>query len=144
MQRTTQLIGAAMLVASSLAFAQPTVADSAIFIGLGGKAGIQAIVATFIPLLLADERIKESFKDSDLKNLALRLEQQFCAVSGGPCVYQGKGMRDIHDGLNVTNAQFNALAEDLQLAMERQHIPFAIQNKLMARLAPMQREIVTQ
>lgn len=129
---------------ATLAMAQPPLADDATFQGLGGKPGIKKIVDTLIPLILADARIKESFADSDMKNLAMRLEEQFCALSGGPCVYGGKDMVEIHDGLNITRAQFNALAEDLQIAMERAGVPARFQNKLVARLAPMARSIVTK
>jgi hemoglobin len=133
--------------AGLLAFASLTTAlaaDDATFQGLGGKPGIKKIVATFIPLILADPRIKESFTDIDMKNLALRLEEQFCVLSGGPCTYQGKDMKEIHDGLNITHAQFNALAEDLQIAMEKVGVPSRFQNRLVAKLAPMQRDIVTK
>lgn len=119
-------------------------ADDATFQGLGGKPGIKKIVEAFIPLILADPRIKESFTDIDMKNLAMRLEEQFCDLSGGPCKYQGKDMKEIHDGLNITSAQFNALAEDLQVAMEKVGVPSRFQNKLVAKLAPMQRVIVTK
>jgi len=44
----------------------------------------------------------------------------------------------------VTRAKFNAVAEDLQTAMERTGLPYWTQNRLMALLAPMQRDIVTQ
>lgn len=119
-------------------------ATDATYQGLGGESGIKNIVATLLPLLLADPRIKDSFVDIDMKNLAQRLEEQFCVLSGGPCTYGGKDMVEIHDGLNITNAQFNALAEDLQLAMERNAVPSRFQNKLMAKLAPMQRQTVTK
>jgi hemoglobin len=36
------------------------------------------------------------------------------------------------------------MAEDLQIAMERNGVPSRVQNRLMAKLAPMQREIVTK
>ncbi len=134
----------ALLSMSSLAMAQAPVATDATFQGLGGKPGIKKIVDTFIPLILADPRIKESFTDIDMKNLAMRLEEQFCDLSGGPCKYQGKDMKEIHDGLNITRAQFNALAEDLQIAMERVGVPSRFQNKLVAKLAPMERTIVTK
>ncbi len=134
----------ALLSVASLALAQPSATDDATFQGLGGKPGIKKIVDTLIPLILADARIKESFTDIDMKNLAMRLEEQFCALSGGPCVYQGKDMVDIHDGLNITRAQFNALAEDLQVAMEKVGVPSRYQNKLVAKLAPMARGIVTK
>ena len=119
-------------------------ADDALFRGLGGKPGIKQIVATFVPLVLADPRIKETFSDSDMKHVALRLEEQFCALGGGPCDYKGEPMKEVHGGLKITNAQFNALAEDLQIAMERNAIPSHVQNKLVAKLAPMQRAIVTK
>lgn len=134
-------LACAGLLATSLATAQP---DDATFQGLGGKPGIKKIVDTFIPLILADPRIKESFTDIDMKNLAMRLEEQFCELSGGPCTYKGKDMTEIHDGLNITNAQFNALTEDLQIAMEKVGVPSRVQNKLVAKLAPMQRNIVTK
>jgi hemoglobin len=134
----------ALLCLASVAAAQTPAADAATFDGLGGKPGIKKIVDTLIPLVLADPRIKESFTDIDMKHLAMRLEEQFCALTGGPCTYQGKDMVEIHDGLNITRAQFNALAEDLQIAMERVGVPARYQNKLVAKLAPMQRGIVTK
>ncbi len=138
----TWLTGMACAVLAGCAV-QPTTGD-ANFQGLGGKAGIHDIVATLVPLVLADPRIKESFTDIDMNKVALRLEEQVCVLSGGPCTYHGKDMVLIHDGLNITNAQFNALAEDLQIAMERRGVPSRFQNKLIARLAPMQRDIVTK
>lgn len=133
------------LIACALALAGPARgADDALYRGLGGKPGISKIVATLVPLVLADPRIKASFTDIDMRNLAMRLEEQFCELGGGPCRYQGKDMTEIHDGLNITAAQFNALAEDLQLAMERNGVAPRFQNKLLAKLAPMQRSIVTK
>ena len=133
---------ALLAVASPLVLAQ--VADDALFVGLGGKPGIHRIVSGLIPLVLADKRINETFDGIDIKKLALRLEEQFCVVAGGPCVYKGKDMAESHDGMNVTHAQFNALVEDLQLAMEQVSVPSRVQNRLLARLAPMHRTIVTK
>ncbi len=132
----------ASLISSSSAMAQAP-AD-AVFQGLGGKPGIKKIVDTFVPGMQADPRLKEAFKDTDVKNLSMRLEQQFCQLSGGPCKYEGKDMKEIHDGLNVTNAEFNAVAENLQIAMEQHGVAPSVQNKLMAKLAPMQKAIVTK
>ena len=132
----------ALLAFASVATAHA--ADDSTYVGLGGQQGIRNIVATLIPLIQADARIKESFADSDMKHVGMRLEEQFCMLSGGPCEYKGEPMAETHAGLKVTNAQFNALAEDLQVAMERNKVPSRIQNKLVAKLAPMQRTIVTK
>lgn len=133
---------AAVLFLAALAPAQA--ADEAFYAGLGGKAGIKRIVDTLVPLILADARIKASFADSDMKHVAMRLEEQFCALAGGPCTYGGEPMKEVHGGLQVTNMQFNALAEDLQIAMEQNGVASSVQNRLVAKLAPMQREIVTK
>ncbi|MGZ3182756.1 MAG: group I truncated hemoglobin [Telluria sp.] len=128
-----------------LALALPAFADGApLYDDLGARAGVHAIVTTLVPLVLQDRRIAASFDGIDMKHLALRLEEQFCAVSGGPCTYKGKDMKTIHDGLNITNAQFNALVEDLQEALDRNAVAPAVQNRLLAKLAPMQRDVVTK
>jgi len=49
----------------------------------------------------------------------------------------------VHADLTIDQADFNALVEVLQDAMDAQGIPFAQQNRLLALLAPMHREIVT-
>jgi hemoglobin len=53
-------------------------------------------------------------------------------------------MTAAHKGLHLTNADFNAVVEDLQAAMETCGIPFAVQNRFLARLAPMQHQVVTK
>lgn len=126
------------------ALAQNAGKDDAVFQGLGGKAGIDKIVDDFIPIVMADQRIGRFFKKIDTKHLASQLSDQFCELTGGPCKYQGKDMYEVHEGMEIGNAHFNALAEDLQMAMEKNNIPSSIANKLVAKLAPMQRPIVSK
>jgi len=45
-------------------------------------------------------------------------------------------MTAAHKGLHLTNADFNAVVEDLQVAMNECDILFATQNRFLARLAP--------
>ena len=42
----------------------------------------------------------------------------------------------------MTKSNFNALVEVLQQSMDAQGIPFSAQNKLLAQLAPMHRDII--
>ena len=152
-----KLAGIGLLLASSLALAQTPYTDDSTYRGLGGKEGIKKIVDTFIPMLLADPRIKDSFADFDMEQLNVRLQEQFCEYAGGPCKYVGqhrdktmdgvgtvRDMATVHQDLKITNAMFNALTEDLQIAMERNDVPSSVSNKLVAKLAPMQRAIVTK
>ncbi|WP_426114045.1 group I truncated hemoglobin [Massilia sp. PWRC2] len=140
-------LAAAALLSLSLLAPAPGAsagADDGLYRDLGGKQGIRNIVATLIPMVLADARIKDSFADSDMQHVGKRLEEQLCALAGGPCTYGGEPMKESHGGLKITNAQFNALTEDLQLAMEQHGVANAAGNRLVAKLAPMQREIVTK
>ena len=49
-----------------------------------------------------------------------------------------------HKGLHLTNADFNAVVEDLQKAMDEVGLPFRTQNRFLARLAPMHHQVVTR
>jgi hemoglobin len=119
-------------------------ADDSLYQELGGGPGIRRIVADLLPAVQADARINASFEGVDLERLAAKLEEQFCEVSGGPCKYSGKDMQTIHEDLALNHAHFNALVEDLQFAMERNRVPSRVQNRLLAKLAPMHRDVVTR
>ena len=140
MQAIRPLIAILLAAASLPAHA----ADDSLYAALGGSAGIHSVVADLVQSVQVDARIRDSYKGADMERLAVKLEEQFCAVSGGPCQYSGKDMKTIHEDLAVSRAQFNALVEDLQEAMRRNGVPSRTQNKLLARLAPMYREVVTK
>jgi hemoglobin len=130
-----------LLLVCALVLAAPVRAGD-LFQELGGKSGIDKVVADFIPIVLADARINAFFEKTDTKHLAILLSEQFCQAAGGPCTYSGRDMVDAHDGMGVKLAHFNALAEDLQIAMENNGVPNSAANQLIAKLAPLQRAIV--
>jgi hemoglobin len=119
-------------------------ADDSLFQDLGGQPGIDKFVDASVDNYLADPRIKDIFSDSNMDRIRAEFKVQFCEISGGPCKYAGHDMTAAHKGLHLTNADFNAVVEDLQAAMESCNIPFATQNRFLARLAPMQHQVVTR
>lgn len=119
-------------------------ADASLFHDLGGLPVIRQTVQDFVAAMLADPRIRHTFDGANLKRLEDKLVEQFCMLSGGGCVYTGDPMKEVHQGLKLTNADFNALVEDLQLAMDKNGISARTQNRLLALLAPMQRDTVTR
>jgi hemoglobin len=114
------------------------------FDAFGGKPGLVAIMDDFMINLLADDRMRPFFQDADRDHIKKELVDQFCVILDGPCTYTGKNMEKVHRKLGINRANFNALVEDLQTAMDKHHVPFRAQNKLLARLAPMHREAVTK
>jgi hemoglobin len=127
-----------------LALATPLWARDALFDDMGGQPGINKLVDVSVDNYLADPRIKDVFSESNIDRIRAELKDQFCVVAGGPCRYTGHSMEATHKGLHLTNANFNALVEDLQSAMDSCNIPFATQNRFLARLAPMQHQVVTR
>lgn len=135
-------IFAALLVALSLSHAAR--AGDTLFDDLGGKEGLTRIVDATVTLALADERIKKSFENTNIPRLKGLLYDQFCVLTGGPCEYKGRDMKKAHSSLHLTNMHFNALVEDLQIAMDREGVPFRTQNRFLAILAPMNHDVVTR
>lgn len=118
------------------------IADPAVFQAFNGKAGIDRIVDATVDLSVEDPRIAEIFKAIDLVRLRRTLKEQLCYILGGPCTYTGRDMKTVHKDLGVQKADFNALVEHLQAAMDKEGVPFRVQNRLLAKLAPMYRDTV--
>ena len=128
-----------LLFLATQAHAQDTLFDD-----MGGQPGIDRVVDASVDNYLADDRIKAIFDESNIDRLRAEFKVQFCQVAGGPCAYKGHDMTAAHKGLHLTNANFNAVVEDLQLAMDKTGLPFPVQNRFLARLAPMQHQVVSQ
>ena len=139
LQAITRTAFAGLLLACSAACAQT---NDALYQQLGGQRGLVTLMDDFMVRLLADPRMNPFFKDTDQKHIKEELVAQFCEVAGGPCKRNGPDMKKAHSGIDVTKANFNALVEVLQQSMDAQGIPFAAQNRLLAKLAPMHREII--
>jgi len=108
----------------------------------GGTQGMRAIVDDLEINYMTDSRLRPFFENVDRKRVSEQLTLQFCELLGGDCVYTGANMKGVHRGLGITMEDFNALVEALQLAMDKHDVPFRAQNKLLALLAPMYRDIV--
>ena len=147
LQRTALVLTLVCMGLARTALAQsaagPVPQDDSLYRALGQKTGLVALMEVFVPALKADPRIGAQFKDTKTSYLQQQLVDQFCVVSGGPCVYDGASMKESHTGLQIDKADFNRLVEVLQTSMDARDIPFAIQNKLLARLAPMHRDVIT-
>lgn len=116
--------------------------DTRVFEAFRGKDGLVRIAADTVDRSMADPRIKEIFATTDVPRLKRTLAEQFCYVLAGGCAYTGRDMAAVHKDMGVTNRDMNALIENLQLAMDKEGVPFFAQNKLLAKLAPMQRSVV--
>jgi hemoglobin len=119
------------------------IADDSLYQSFGQKAGLTALMDDFVPRLIKDPRMEPFFGKANQQNLKEQLTNQICQVTGGPCVYKGIDMKTAHRDFDITKGNFNALIEVLQESMDAQKIPFRAQNKLLALLGPMHRDVIT-
>ncbi len=133
------LLFVAIILLGQFGFAADT---SELMTDFGGKSGLVKVVDDFMINLLAEPKTKESFINTDQKRIKEMLVEQFCDVLGGGCKYTGKTMAQSHAGLDIKRGEFNSLVESLRTAMSKNNVPMRAQNKLLALLAPMHRDIV--
>ncbi len=119
-------------------------AEDSLYRDLGGKDGIDKIVEAEMAYHLINPRIKAQFDEISVDHLKGQLKIFFCQLTGGPCTYKGFDMFTVHKGMHLKDADFNALTEDLQLGMNDVGVPFAVQNRLLAKLSPYERDIVAK
>jgi hemoglobin len=115
--------------------------ESSLYQQLGEREGIANVVEDLLYLIVEDERINQQFKGMDVAQFHHNLTDQLCELSGGPCTYTGREMRELHSDMAITDTQFNALAENLILAMEQNEIPTGAQNRLIKQLLPLYPDI---
>lgn len=137
----TSLATAVALAALLFPSARAAEPDLAAFNAFGGKPGIDRVAELGVERVIHDPRIQDRFKGANIPRLKMQLSTQFCALLGGPCDYTGADMQKAHAGMGLKDYDFNALAEDFQIAMDEAGVPFRWQNSLLAKLAPMERQI---
>jgi hemoglobin len=111
---------------------------------LGGKPAITAVVDEFVGNVVADARINRYFAGANVPRLKAMLVDQICEASGGPCKYTGRTMKATHAGMKITDADWNALVEDLVKSLDKFKVPAREKNELLAALGGMKSDIVGQ
>ncbi|MEZ4798984.1 MAG: group 1 truncated hemoglobin [Flavobacteriales bacterium] len=114
---------------------------------LGGIEAITAVTDQFLANVVADPVVNGSFSATvadpyRTQLLRFNLIDQICAASGGPCQYKGKTMLEAHQGMNITQEQFDALVGDLVAALDQFSVPAQEKNELLTILGSLQPDIV--
>jgi hemoglobin len=134
------LIALALLTATFQVAAADT--TKSLYDRLGGKTAIQSVVHDFVGNVVADKRINKYFAKTDGKKLEGLLVDQVCQATGGPCKYTGKSMADAHKGMGITDADFNALVDDLTKSLNKFKVGAQEQKDLLGALGGMKGDIV--
>lgn len=131
-------------IGSAMTMAPAAFADASLFDRMGGAPIVANVVNQSLDLSMADPRTKRPFQKINLKRLREKLGEQICTLSNGPCRYAGDGMKEVHAGLDITDAEFNGMVEHLITALDANGVGLREKNELLKLLAPLKRDIVTK
>ncbi|HUE84295.1 MAG TPA: group 1 truncated hemoglobin [Pyrinomonadaceae bacterium] len=112
---------------------------------IGGYNALAAVVDDFIGRLVADSRFAKFFaghSDDSKKRIRQHIVDQFCAATGGPCIYTGREMRTSHQGLAITEADWDAAAKLLVASLDKFKVPAKEKDEVMTFVSGLKKDIV--
>lgn len=112
---------------------------------LGGYDAIAAVADDFIGRLASDKQLSRFLTGLSVdskKRLRQLIVDQFCSVTGGPCLYIGRDMKSSHVGLGITEAEWDAAANHLVATLNKFKVPKKEQDELIAIVSTLKNDIV--
>lgn len=94
------------------------------------------------PRLNANPRVDEAHHRVSAAGFKYLVTEQVCWAAGGPQQYTGRSMRDTHQNLLITAAEWDAFLDDLQQTLDKFGVPQAEQAELKAIVASTRADIV--
>ncbi len=103
-----------------------------LFEKIGGKPAVDAAVDLFYTKVLADPSINHFFTTVDMDRQRQHQKLFLTYAFGGVPNYPGKGMREAHKHLGLTEAHFTAVAGHLKATLEELSVPDDLQGEVMS------------
>lgn len=122
--------------------------EASLYDRLGGIMNIAPVVDDFIERLLVDDdinvnpRVKASRERIPASYLKYHVTALVCQVTGGPCTYTGRSMKDAHVHLLITEAEWQAMVSDFLATMNEFGVPEREQQELVAIVESTKGDIV--
>lgn len=124
----------------------PSAGPQSLYKRLGGYDAIAAVTDDFLGRLVGDPQLKRFFTgtstDSQRRIRQLAVEQ-LCAATGGPCFYIGRATRTAHEGLNITEADWQATVNHLVATLNKFNVPEREKSEVLSAISGMRKDIVT-
>jgi hemoglobin len=128
--------------------ARAQVTQPSLYERLGGTYSIATVVDDFIERLLvnstlnANPAIKEARARVPKAGLKFHVTTLVCEVSGGPCKYTGRTMKESHERLNITPAEWDAMVADFKTTLNKFNVPQREQQELITIVGSTKNDIV--
>jgi hemoglobin len=115
---------------------------------LGGAYNIATVVDDFIERLLvnatlnANPAIKEARARVPKAGLKFHVTTLVCEVSGGPCKYTGRAMKESHEKLNISQPEWDAMVVDFKATLNKFKVPQREQQELITIVGSTKNDIM--
>lgn len=115
---------------------------------LGGVYSIATVVDDFIERLLVNATLNANPAIKDARTRVAKAGLKFhvtalvCEVTGGPCRYSGRSMKDAHAQLNITEGQWQAMVADFRKTLDKFKVPAKEQEELISIVGSTKKDIV--
>jgi hemoglobin len=113
---------------------------------IGGYDAIAGVTDDFIGRLVADKQLGRFFggvSDDSKKRIRQLVVDQICAATGGPCIYIGRSMKASHEGLGITEADWQLAVGHLVATLDKFKVPQKEKDELLAAVSSLKPDIVT-
>ena len=130
--------------APAVAAAPPSTGPS-LYQQLGGYDQLAKLRDDFLGRMVKDSTLGPFFAgltQPQLDRIRQMVVDQLCAVTGGPCVYVGKSMKEAHKDLDITAADWQQAMRLFNLALDDFHVTREQRNALLAVMRSVEPEIV--
>ena len=94
-----------------------------VYEAIGGEEALVAVVDDLYERILADDLLKVFFVGMNLNKVKGRQVEFFGQALGGPMVYEGGTMKNVHLGLGIEQRHFDRVAEHLGAALAEAGVP---------------------
>lgn len=124
------------------------VAPKTLWDRLGGEANVKKVVDDFVAAAASDPKVnfdrngKYKLDDAAVAHTKKELIDFVSAATGGPHKYTGKSMKEVHKGMGITDAEFDAAAGHLKVALEKNGAAPADVNAVLGAVGGTRKDIV--
>ena len=131
-------------------FAQQPSAPKPLYERLGGLKGITVVVDDFINRLVANKTLNKNpaidagRKSAPAPYLNYQVSQMVCEVTGGPCKYTGRAMKESHAHLNISEKEWGVMAGEFKKSLDKFRVPGTEQKELFDIIGTTKGDIVTR
>ena len=138
-----------LLVAGAIALpALAHVQENSVYDRLGGLAPISVVVSDFIDALMPDSMlnanpaIDAARKRVPAPYLKYHVTALVCQATGGPCQYHGRGMKESHAHLNITEQEWDRMVTIFKEVLAKHDVPAKETQELLDIVGSTRAEIV--